>query len=334
MIPSDRYGRELEVAISAARQAATLCEAVRTELAATTLEKQDRSPVTVADYGSQALICRAIHDAFPDDAIVAEESAAELRDPNNQTLLDRLTGFVNRVNAGANESLVRDWIDYGTSDSPRGRFWTLDPIDGTKGFLRNDQYAVALALIEDGQLRVAVLACPRLRVSDASGEGTLFIAISGEGAYQLPIHGSGHTPKPIRVSSTSDARDLRFCESVESAHSSHSDAARIAEVLGIEAPPLRLDSQAKYGLVARGDAEIYLRMPRGAEYKEKIWDHAAGALVVAEAGGRATDLRGKPLDFTHGRTLAQNYGLLVTNGTLHDEVLGAIETLGMTQPNP
>lgn len=333
MIPTDSYRSELEVAISAAREAAALCEAVRVELAATTLEKKDRSPVTVADYGSQALICRAIHEAFPDDAIVAEESAGALREAENQTLLDVLTGYVRRVRSGANERLVRDWIDYGSSDAVHGRFWTLDPIDGTKGFLRNDQYAVALALIENGELKVAVLGCPRLQPASGSGEGTLFIAVAGEGAYQVSINGNGEA-SPIRVSTVSNPRDLRFCESVEAAHSSHSDAARIAAELGIEAPPRRLDSQAKYGLVARGDAEIYLRMPRGTEYKEKIWDHAAGALVVTEAGGTVTDLQGDPLDFTHGRTLAENYGLLASNGTLHSEILGALESLGMTRPNP
>ena len=226
MIPTDSYGSELEVAISAAREAAALCEAVRVELAATTLEKKDRSPVTVADYGSQALICRAIHEAFPDDAIVAEESAGALREAENQTLLDVLTGYVRRVRSGANERLVRDWIDYGSSDAVHGRFWTLDPIDGTKGFLRNDQYAVALALIENGELKVAVLGCPRLQPASGSGEGTLFIAVAGEGAYEVSIDGNGEA-SPIRVSTVSNPRDLRFCESVEAAHSSHSDAARI-----------------------------------------------------------------------------------------------------------
>ncbi|HEX7071073.1 MAG TPA: 3'(2'),5'-bisphosphate nucleotidase [Rhodothermales bacterium] len=331
MIPYKNYRREAEVALEAAAQAARLCEAVRSDLAASTLEKNDRSPVTIADFGSQALVCRAVHEAFPDDAIIAEEDALALRSGENQTLLARLTGYVRAIREGANESLVFDWIDFGTSDSASGRFWTLDPIDGTKGFLRNDQYAVALALIEDGSIRVAVLGCPRLPRMGANGTGavgTLMVAVAGEGAYETGIDGRGDLV-PIRVSSVTEPRDLRFCESVESAHSSHSDAARIADHLGIQAPPKRLDSQAKYGLVARGDAEIYLRMPKGGDYQEKIWDHAAGALVVAEAGGRASDLRGKPLDFTHGRTLARNYGILVTNGTLHDELLRAVAELDM-----
>lgn len=61
--------------------------------------------------------------------------------------------------------------------------------------------------------------------------------------------------------------------------------------------------------MSRGDAEIYLRLPRpGKRYEEKIWDHAAGVVVVEEAGGRVTDVYGKPLDFSQGRTLKENTG--------------------------
>ena len=78
---------------------------------------------------------------------------------------------------------------------------------------------------------------------------------------------------------------MRWCESVEAAHQAHSVSARIADALGTAVAPRRIDSMLKYGLVARGDAELYLRLPKKAGYREKIWDHAAGALVVTEAGG-------------------------------------------------
>ena len=75
---------------------------------------------------------------------------------------------------------------------------------------------------------------------------------------------------------------------------------------------MRLDSQAKYAVVARGEAEAYLRLPTRADYREKIWDHAAGVLIVEEAGGTVTDITGRPLEFTHGRDLAANRGVIVT----------------------
>jgi 3'(2'), 5'-bisphosphate nucleotidase len=122
---------------------------------------------------------------------------------------------------------------------------------------------------------------------------------------------------------------VRFCESVESGHSAHGDAAAVAGRLGITSPPLRMDSQAKYAVVARGDADIYLRLPTSADYREKIWDHAAGALIVAEAGGAVTDIQGRPLEFHHGRELVANRGVIVTNGRLHECVLGAVRDLGI-----
>ena len=103
--------------------------------------------------------------------------------------------------------------------------------------------------------------------------------------------------------------------------------AKVAERLGIINPPVRIDSQCKYATVARGDAAIYLRLPTRPGYQEKIWDHAAGWRVIVEAGGEVTDVYGKPLDFSLGRTLAQNKGVIVTNGPLHQEVLAAVQAV-------
>ncbi len=92
------------------------------------------------------------------------------------------------------------------------------------------------------------------------------------------------------------------------------------------APPIGMDSQAKYAVLAAGEGDVLLRLlsPSRPDYREKIWDQAAGSIVIEEAGGRITDLDGKPLDFSHGRTLAKNRGILATNGHLHDAVLAAL----------
>jgi len=92
----------------------------------------------------------------------------------------------------------------------------------------------------------------------------------------------------------------------------------------VTAPPLRIDSQCKYGVVARGDVSIYLRLPPRATYEDKIWDHAAGSIVLKEAGGEVTDVYGRPLDFSLGRTLRKTVGILATNGKLHTRVLAAV----------
>lgn len=324
--------RERQAAIDAVRVAAGLCRAVRGQVDPATLAKSDLSPVTVADFGSQALVCRALAESFPDDPMIAEEDSADLRRPENASLLASVLDQVRAFRPVIDGDELGRWIDHGRTSAPTGRFWTLDPIDGTKGFLRNEQYAIALALLIDGQIAVAAMACPNLpRTADPGAPaGVIFTAVRGGGADARPLDGDGPAV-PIRVDPATDPARARFCESVESGHSAHGDAARVAERLGLTAPPVRLDSQAKYAVVGRGEAAIYLRLPTRADYREKIWDHAAGALIVAEAGGTVTDVDGRPLDFNRGPELSANRGVIVTNGPLHPPVLDALRALGLAR---
>jgi 3'(2'), 5'-bisphosphate nucleotidase len=322
------YDRERTVAFRAVQAAAELCQSVRADFDDNVLEKDDRTPVTVADFGSQALICRALQEAFPEDPVIGEEDSSALRTEANADVRDQLLGEVRAHHPNADANTVFDWIDHGTASEYSDRFWTLDPIDGTKGFVRGDQYAIALALIVDGQRQVAALCCPHLpNALDADPpetRGQAFLAVRGEGAVQKPLADDA-APTPIHVSETTDPSQSRFTESFESSHSSHDLAAETGERLGITADPVRIDSQAKYAMVARGEAEIYLRLPRpSTDYTERIWDHAAGALVVEAAGGTVTDMHGTPLDFTHGRLLEANTGVVATNGPFHDEVIDAL----------
>ncbi len=325
---AEKFEMELRVACEAVRAASALCQAVQAGISTEALEKKDRSPVTVADFGSQALVCRTLAAAFPDDPVIAEETSKDLRDEGDERIM---AGLIDRLNAAlpdeqGDEAAACGWIDHGNASEYHQRFWTLDPIDGTKGFLRGEQYAISLALIVDGELAVAALACPNLPGapgSDSAG-GSVFAAVRGQGASVTPLNAPDAAPRTVTVSETLETVNARFCESYESGHSSHDDAARIAERLRITADPVRLDSQAKYAIVARGEADIYLRLPTRKDYVEKIWDHAGGALLVTEAGGKVTDVAGAELDFTHGPRLETNRGIIVTNGHLHDRVLEAV----------
>ena len=331
---STSFDREREVALAAVRKAATLCQAVQSEIDPSVLEKKDRTPVTVADFGSQALICNAIREAFPDDPVIAEEDASALR--ANQGILLQVTQQVQQIRSGVTPNTVCSWIDHGNADDYSDRFWTLDPIDGTKGFVRGDQYAIALALIVDGVPQVAAVGCPNLPatltetptdgdVDTGEDAGLVFVAVRGEGAVQIPLSEDNPEETPIEVSAADTPSDGRFTDSFVSAHSSHDTAVDTGHALGITADPIRIDSQAKYTLVGRGDAEIYFRLPRpGSDYVEKIWDHAAGMLVVEAAGGTVTDVHGDSLDFTHAPLLSQNTGIVATNGRFHDAVLDAL----------
>ncbi|MFO1005806.1 MAG: 3'(2'),5'-bisphosphate nucleotidase [Planctomycetaceae bacterium] len=325
---TDLFCLELETALNAVRIASRACRSVQKSISPETIAKQDKSPVTVADFASQAIVCKIIGDAFSKDAIVGEEDSAELRTPEHASQLDRVHREVELAGIKGKPADICSWIDRGNSPGGVERFWTLDPIDGTKGFLRGEQYAISLALIVNGKIEVSVLACPNLPANDAEDKnvGALLSAVRGFGAKLWSLDDVNAAPQCVRVSGTARGSLARFCESVESGHNAQDVTGKIRELLGSNATPSRLDSQAKYGVVARGDADLYLRMPTKATYSEKIWDHAGGVLIVEEAGGRVTDMHGAPLDFTQGSELKKNRGVVVTNGLLHGEVLAAIAT--------
>jgi 3'(2'), 5'-bisphosphate nucleotidase len=322
------YEKERHVAVEAVLKACKLCQAVQNaHVAGRVIEKHDGSPVTVADFGAQALVSAFLKEAFPQDALVSEEDAHLLRQVEHARLKDTVLRFVARLDPHLNDVRALEAIDRGTSSGgPEGRFWTLDPIDGTKGFLRGDQYAVALALVEEGDVRLGVLGCPNLPLSIKDGQGPrgcLFMAVKEAGAVMRSLE--NRETKSIAVSEVMRPAEARFCESFESAHSSHKGSAQVAEILGTKKPPLRMDSQCKYGLVARGDASVYLRLPTQSAYVESLWDHAAGAIMVRESGGVVTDLEGRSLDFSTGRRLERNRGVVATNGKIHSQVLQAVE---------
>jgi len=317
---------ELQVAVGAVVQAARLCEAVRAAQGGTgTITKADYSPVTVADFGSQALVIDALRRALPSVSIVAEEDAEALL--ADRPLAERVLAFVRAEASGLSLEGMLSAIGAGDGAGGRvGRFWTLDPIDGTKGFIRGDHYAVALARVDGGTVTLGVLGCPSLvrpACVTAAAPGWIFYGERCGGVWCRPLAG-GVPPQAVQVSQRMSLREAVFCESVEKGHTAQGAAARICALLGVAAAPLRMDSQCKYAAVASGMADVYLRLPTQAGYEEKIWDHAAGALLVEQAGGRVTDVMGADLDFSQGRTLRMNKGVLATNGHLHAAVLGAI----------
>jgi 3'(2'), 5'-bisphosphate nucleotidase len=317
------YEREKQVALEAALSAAKLCEDLRQEMGAEAIEKKDGTPVTVADFGAQALICRTITNAFPADQIVAEEDGTLFGGPSMAGILEKVTTYVQRAFLDATQGDVITWITRGNG-AVGPRYWAIDPIDGTKGFLRGDHYAVAVALIEEGEVKVGILACPSLPNipgDDAGERGVLFTALRGQGASMFPMKGGPDSS--IRVATLDQNPDLPLVESVESTHCDHARQHAVAKLAGIRVPPMRVDGQPKYGIVARGEALLYLRFPsaEGASYLEKIWDHAAGSIIVEEAGGRVTDMQGGALDFSRGPDMAGNRGIIAGNLSIHEKVL-------------
>jgi 3'(2'), 5'-bisphosphate nucleotidase len=327
----DLKATHLGFALKAVRQATLLVKHIQTEMVTKALTKGDKSPVTVADFAAQAVVARLLKSTYPEMPLVGEESAAVLETPEETETLERIRGFVSTQIRDASKEQVIDWINYGNAD-PAERFWTLDPIDGTKGFLRGEQYAVAFAMIIDGKVELGVLGCPNLtggHKQEIGGPGSLIIAQRGEGTWTTPLEGTFEL-KPLHVSDIAAPQKARFLRSFESGHTNVSQLDVIGQQMGVAAEPVRLDSQAKYSILASGAGDVLFRLisPKMPDYKEKIWDQAAGSIVCEEAGGVITDLDGRPLDFTQGRTLTNNRGILASNGLLHDAALEAIKAAG------
>jgi 3'(2'), 5'-bisphosphate nucleotidase len=129
------------------------------------------------------------------------------------------------------------------------------------------------------------------------------------------------------MADVSDVSQARLCESVEPSHSDQRISVEVAARLGLAQPPLRIDSQVKYAALASGQASIYLRIPKNPDYREKVWDHAAGTLIVQEAGGVVTDLDGALLDFSQGDTLGVSAGIVAASANIHDKVLNVVRAV-------
>lgn len=294
------------------------------------VSKNDKSPVTVADFSVQAIVGLHLRGCGVQE-MIGEEDASKLRE--DPTLRGEVLAATRRVFPDASEDDVLESIDSGCHEGgPEGTFWTLDPIDGTKGFLRGGQFALALGLVSDGEVELGLLGLPHWGLtSDPSGgsvqhPGSVCIAVRGDGARGWGLDGS--EPRALRVSDWSDDRPIRTCESVESGHTSHDASAQITEAFSSH-EAVRLDSQAKYAVVASGAADAYLRLPTRPGYVERIWDHAAGALIATEAGAVVSDIHGNPLDFSRGRGLEGNKGVVCAVPGAHQRIIDRIREIDL-----
>ena len=210
----------------------------------TTVEtKADRSPVTEADRAADRLIVAGLRAADPHIPVISEESTGS-------------------------DALARP---------AGGRFWLVDPLDGTREFIaRTGEFTVNIALIEGGR--------PMLGVLHAPVQGETYVA-DGLGAA-VRIVGDG-APQPIHARPVPDEGPAVI------ASRSHRDAETDAYIAGLG--PARIESAGsalKFGLLARGAADVYPRFGRTME-----WDTAAGHAILKAAGGQVRDLNGRELRY-------------------------------------
>jgi 3'(2'), 5'-bisphosphate nucleotidase len=322
----DELDRDAQVAVSVVREAMQVARSLECRTHA--LSKPDTTPVTVADFAIQAIVAERLGNACPGDALIAEEDASPLdADPDRSW---QILEAVGRIIPDATMTQITAWLG-GAGSRGGSRWWTLDPIDGTRGFLNGRQYVTALALAVDGRVEMSVIGCPHLSVgpvNDAAGvatpsaHGGIAIAVRGHGAWWRPD--GDDTLQRLAVSTRRDPADARVVQSFEVQHGDPGRSARVRLALGVLAPPLLLDSQAKHVAVAAGSSDLLIRFPPHPGFHDAVWDQAPGSLLIEEAGGRITDLAGTPLDFTTGRRLLSNTGMLASNGLLHTAALEAI----------
>lgn len=312
---------DLSPLFTAVRQAAELCRRIQQSRFVRN-DKGTNDPVTIADYGSQVILLRAIRQHFPDDGILSEEQGEQFMTLLTDAQRQEIAGLLSEV---LGETVAIDdipgWLDHGR-DVQTPRMWCVDPVDGTKGFINMRHYTIAVGVLDRGAAVDGLMGCPGHPSND--GRGVMFYTRAGA-AYREPIDGGAATR--LRVSERTDMATIKSVESVEWSHSDLETMANIRQRLGIpHANVVPVDSQEKYGRVAEGMADLYLRLLRNPTDRVWIWDHAAGAAIVIAAGGRVSDLQGQPLDFSQGRRLP-NDGVVVTNGHIHHRVIEAISAV-------
>ncbi|KAL1962617.1 hypothetical protein VTN77DRAFT_9331 [Rasamsonia byssochlamydoides] len=359
MAPSP-YAKELEIACLAVQRAALLTKTIIAAVDKGAMDKSDNTPVTIADFASQALIISAIHHAFPADTFVGEESAATLRqDPEllervwelvSSTKLDDLDSEALLASPPTREAML-DTIDLGGKGDgcSSKRMWVLDPVDGTATFMRGQQYAVCLALIEDGQQKVGVLGCPNLRIDstttttttgqvhedivDKDGYGLMLSAVAGQGAFLRPLGRGALAPAqpipPRHRDAAIELSDLRFVDCKAAKSTDFDKHGVLASQFGAPWPPDTdlWSSQMRYVAIAVGGCNALIKIPRKKSYRSSLWDHAGGMLIAQEVGCTITDLDGKPIDCGLGRTLEGAYGMVVAPEKVHSQVLRAAQAL-------
>jgi 3'(2'), 5'-bisphosphate nucleotidase len=342
------FAHERLLAELAVQRASILTKKVLSSVNKGELSKSDSTPVTIADFASQAILICAIHNAFPTDKFVGEETADALRE--NLDLQKRVWELVSSTHLDDEESEALlsnvssmhelfEMIDLGGQGQGgrEGRIWILDPIDGTATFLQGGQYAVSLALVKDGEEVVGVLGCPNLnletgrvdeKIVDTEGMGFMISAVKGEGAVIRPM-GTGALQSGRAIEKSLDGpahlKDLHFVDFTKTESYSQEKTRRVVETFGAVYPGTEIwSSHMRYASLIVGGADVQVRIPANQNKANYVWDHAGAQLIFTEIGGKITDVRGKAIDFGAGRQMKNNWGIVAAKEGIHDRILKVV----------
>ncbi|KAL1412275.1 hypothetical protein Q8F55_000019 [Vanrija albida] len=335
------YARELAVAISAIQHAAKISSRVLASSSKGVVEKDDHSPVTVADLAIQALLTMTIHKSFPNDLFVGEESAEQLR--ASPSLLDAVWALLSDLELDGDARIpaskdklcsLLDWAGHG--EPSQGRYWIFDPIDGTKAFIRGENYAVNVCLMTGPEQTLSAVGIPLLSPDavapinndTTSNTGSIMFATRGGGTFIRPLEGPASAPARRLPRRTADASTpLTAVTCVEGTDSAVPGLnAKISARLGIAYPGNDLLAWVlRWAVLGLGAADATFWVYRKRTRYGKIWDHAGAMLLFEEAGGKITDVHGKDIDIFAGRTMSSNFGFVAALEGAHARVLAAVQ---------
>ncbi|KAG8385633.1 hypothetical protein BUALT_Bualt03G0065400 [Buddleja alternifolia] len=364
-----KYYEHLQAAVNVVERACRLCVDVQKSLLSSDgriIEKIDQTPVTVADFGVQALVSLEMSKLFPSIPLVAEEDSAFVRENN---LVDAVLEVVADKSTIGDEELSEDdvlrAIDRGGKDAylfgqKPATYWILDPIDGTRGFVKGSEalYVVGLALVVEGEIVLGVMGCPNWQnehsdifttgvqgdANTVSRSGMIMISHVGCGTWSTRLCDLliSNTKMPYNwtrclVDALHQVHEARICipesQTWESLPlSAQFNATTYANHVGekeILLLPTCCGSLCKYLMVASGRASVFILRAR-TKRTIKVWDHAVGVICIHEAGGKVTDWEGSQLDFAadeiERRLIFPSGGVLVANDSLHNQILEIISS--------
>ena len=306
--------------------------------------KTDASPVTVGDFAVQACISHILSQAFPETKLLGEEDDEGFSKLSSDIKKDIVARVSEEFPELKDETRVAQLIgrgSFGKLPADKPPCFVLDPIDGTKGFLRGEQYAVCLGYLDaDGIPAASVVGCPNMPShlfkpgeSDAAADrGFLFDAVHGGGVRMRRIEKNGEEEIlrewSVADNSTEPEAPIVIAESYEKSHTKGNTNHVLFKELSIDDTKnvLRIDSQVKFCALARGDANVYLRF---VSFDISTWDVLPGYLLLKESGGRVTDKFGGEINFNVGRTVKSD-SLIATRagmGDVHDRILRMIAVI-------
>lgn len=337
---------ELQVALKALQASAALCQRIVASWDSLTAQKDDLTLVTVGDLALQALLAIILKEEFPDDAIVGEEDGSLLR--KDAQLGEKVQLFVNEAlrkekhNDGRYQwqsfEQIYDLLDktgkHELKANGVGKVWVIDPIDGTRNFVRGHMFAINIALLVDGKQVLSALGCPRTSIDataplhnqdvDPAGIGCMIFAVKDHGAFAAPLDSDILELQPRKLQNCSSTKDdIRFV--TKAGLVKHGDV-RVHELIagrlnavypGCDLLPWTL----RWAMLAMGLGNATVWVYKSKDYCPKLWDHAGAMLLFEETGGLITDVLGKPIDLTTGAELSANVGFVAGTVASHELIL-------------